>query len=157
MYTMVLMMAATTGGDTASFGLLRGSCHGSCHGASVVVTAPASCMGSTVVSSSCTGTPVSSCTGTPASSCHGSSCHGPSILDRLKAKFQRSSCHGSTSCTGAVVAPACCGGCGVAATSMMTSDCPPASAVVGTAAPVASPAVMPKAEPKKEEPKKKMD
>ena len=167
MYTMVLMMAATTGGDTASFGLLRGSCHGSCHGARVVASAPASsCTGMTVA------TPVSSCTGSTVAA-QNSSCNGPSLMNRLKAKFTRNSCHGNTatasSCTGSTVsAPvASCGGCDVAAPvaiGMVTSDCPPASAVVGgtVVVPATTPAVMPKpepkkVEPKKDEPKKKMD
>ncbi len=173
MYTMVLMMAATSGGDVAAFGLLRGGCHGSsCNGTTVVasschgtVSAPASSCHSTVVASS-------GCTGTVASS----GCTGGSGLFGLKAKLfggrgctgsTVSSCHGSApltvsgSCHGTVMAvPVMSGSCHgtvMAAPVMMSGPvmggCMPTMGSVG--GPMMTPPVnMPVIEPKKEDPKK---
>ena len=152
MYTMVLMMAATTGGDTASFGLLRGSCHGnSCNGAAVV--------------SSCTGiTPVAGCNGGN----QAGNCHGFKLFGKRGGMFnQRRGCHGS-SCNGTIVTPntgtGCTGSFPAYNGTIMTSDCPAPVVVVGSplqvnpaVTPPATPAVMPKADPKKAEPNKKMD
>jgi hypothetical protein len=161
MYTMVLMMAATSGGDVAAFG--RGGCHGSsCTG--TVVTAPVSSCTGTVVSTGCTGTVPATCHGgsglfgirdrfagflggrgcTGSSSCHGtvSSCHGTVITGGCHGTVVGGSCHGSAPVTVAVM-----------------GGCVPAVGVVGgpvTTAPVTMPVVgePKKGEPKKDEPKK---
>ncbi|MDY3553456.1 hypothetical protein R5W24_002558 [Gemmata sp. JC717] len=100
MYSVVLMVAATSGGDMAAFG---GKDKGGCHGE--------------VISAGCTG-----------SSCHGSSCHGGGFLGLRNGGGlfgkHKSGCHGSeyagcTGCTGytpapapvVVAAPAGCTGC----------------------------------------------
>lgn len=93
MYTMVLMMALSTSGDTASFGKKNGCCGG------VVVT---SCHGCTGASAGCTG--YSSCHGCSGSSCHGGREKGGFLGGFLgKKSCHGSSCHGSScygSCTG---------------------------------------------------------
>lgn len=97
MYTMVLMMAATTGGDVAAFGG-RSSCHGGSGCTGTVMTAP-----------------VSSCTGNVASSCHGSSssCHGGGLFGLRSGGGlfgkKGGSCHGSSSCMGSTVSGSCMG------------------------------------------------
>ncbi|MBP3957125.1 hypothetical protein J8F10_17815 [Gemmata sp. G18] len=87
MYSVVLMVAATSGGDMASFG---GKDKAGCHG--------------TVVSAGCTG-----CTGTSAS-CHGGGFLGlrnGGGLFSHKSGCHGSSCHGTpTGCTGYTPAPA---------------------------------------------------
>jgi hypothetical protein len=156
MYTMVMMMAVSSGGDAVAFGRNRG-CDGGCTG-TVVATAPVSygctgstwgagCTGSTWGGSSCTGS--TNCNGgrggflglrnggglfggrgcNGSSSCHGaavSSCHGAVL----------SSCHGATlggSCHGGGVVystPVVSGGCFGSAPAVMTG-CVPTMGVVG--------------------------
>ena len=86
MYTMVLMMAVSSGGDVASFGHHRGGCTG-CTG-TVVVAAPTSCTGM-VAPTGCT--------------CHGAKKGflGLGLHDKLFS--HHSSCHGTV-----VAAPAPC-------------------------------------------------
>ncbi len=98
MYTMVLMMAVTSGGDVSGFGH-RSGCN----------SAPASCHG-TVVATGCTGTVPASCHGAVVSgSCHGHKSGIFGMRDKMKGLFSKSSCHGSSSCHGtAVVAEPCC-------------------------------------------------
>lgn len=134
MYTMLMMMAVSSGGEAPAFGWHKSGCQGDTAGCTgTVVAAPAGCTGSSCQGSSCTGgsgflglkahfakhsCQGSSCTGAavaaPAScqgsSCQGSSCHGGGFLG-LKAHFakHKSSCQGS-SCTGTVVVASCVGG-----------------------------------------------
>jgi len=145
MYTMVMMMAVTSGGDAAAFG--RNSCHGGsgCTGA-VVVAAPAygygGCTGSTY-GGSCYGS--SSCNGSRGGLFSGgflgglcgkkNSCHGGAVV---------SGCYGSGygysgSCHGGVVYGAPMGG----VPPMMVGGCVPTVGTVG--GPVMTPPVnMPK-------------
>jgi len=139
MYTMLMMMAVSSGGEASAFGghkkgcdggsctgtVVAASCQGSsCTGGSGFLGLKAhfakhgSCTGSsctgTVVAASCTGASCTgaSCTGaTVAASCQGSSCTGGSGFLGLKAHFakHKSSCQGS-SCTGTVVVASCVGG-----------------------------------------------
>ncbi len=89
MYTMVLMMAVSTGGDVSSFGFghHRSGCNGAsaCHG--TVVAAPAGCTGHVDASAGCSG------------SCHGAK---KGFLSGLFSHHKKSSCHGAV-----VAAPAC--------------------------------------------------
>jgi hypothetical protein len=128
MYTMVLMMALSTSGDTASFGKKNGCCGG------VVVT---SCHGCTGVSAGCTG--YTTCHGCY-SSCHGS-CHGKSGF--LGGFLGKKSCHGS-SCHGSSCYGSCTG---------ITTGCWGSAGCYGTvvtpAAPAAPATPMPKETPKK--------
>ncbi len=82
MYSVVLMVAATSGGDMASFG---GKDKAGCHG--TVATAPAGCTGST--------------------SCHGGGFLGLRDGDGLLKHKAKAGCHGTApaGCTG-TVAPA---------------------------------------------------
>ena len=168
MYTMLMMMAVTSGGEASAFGGRNKGCDGnSCTGAVVV----ASCQGSSCTGgsgflglkahfakkgcdgSSCQG---SSCTGTVvAASCTGSSCTGATVVGSCTG----SSCQGS-SCTGGS------GFLGLKAhfakhkSSCQGSSCTgtvvvaPASCVGGVVAPAAAVAMPAKEMPKKEEPKK---
>ncbi len=90
MYTMVLMMAVSTGGDVSSFGFghHRSGCNGAsaCHG--TVVAAPAGCTGHVDASAGCSG------------SCHGAK---KGFLGGLFGHHKKSSCHGAA----VVAAPAC--------------------------------------------------
>jgi hypothetical protein len=81
MYTMLMMMAVTSGGEASAFGGRNKGCDGS------------SCQGAVV-----------------AASCQGSSCDGGNGFLGLKAHFakHKSSCQGS-SCTGTTVAASCTG------------------------------------------------
>ena len=90
MYSVVLMMALTSGGEAVDFGGRRCSgCSGTCHG--TVVVNSCSCSGSCSGSCSCRGGLLSRLF-SRGHGCHG--CHG---------------CHGAVSCSGAAV---CSGGCG---------------------------------------------
>ena len=159
MYTMVLMMAVTSGGEVSSFGHRNKGCNGdgaSCQGV-VAVAAPAGCNGSyaAVDNGSCQGGGKSrggflglrnksgrkggnSCQGGDSI---GGACYGNAYNGGVY--------NGGGSCHGGVVAAPDCGG------------CPP---VVYGAAPVTGgttpPVIMPKVEdpkvlPKKEDPKLK--
>lgn len=103
MYTMVLMMAMSGSGDTASFGWHRGGCHGnSCHGVAV-----ATCC-APVAQACCA--PVA-----PACGCHGGghgflggrghSCHGGGFLGH-----RSHGCHGmANNCCAPVASCGCTG------------------------------------------------
>lgn len=158
MYTMVLMMAASSAGESPDFFRRGGSCTGS-----TVAAAPAGCTGTVMAAPT-------GCSGTSAS------CHGGSGFLGLRAKLFGGghSCHGTVSapamsgCHGTVFAPAmssgCTGGTGgtVSAPAMMMSDpvgCAPSMGTVmmpGT--PVVTPPVtmpeVPKKDPKDTDPKK---
>jgi len=99
MYSLLLMTALATGGDTASFGGRFGGCTGSaCYGSTA-----SSCSGCSGYAYGCSG--YSSCSG-----CTG--CCGGGLFSGLRAHFAKhSSCHGS--CTGsACYGSSCCGGYG---------------------------------------------
>lgn len=130
MYTMVLMMAVTSGGDVSGFGHRNKGCNGdaaSCHGA-VVAAAPIGCTGYA---------PVDNC------SCQGGGKSRGGFLG-LRNKSGRkggdNSCNGG-SCHGAIVVAPDCGG------------CPP---VVYGAAPVTGGTTPPVIMPKVEDPKPKL-
>ena len=140
MYTMVLMMAVTSGGEVSSFGHRNKGCNGdvaSCHGA-VVVAAPAGCNGSyaTVGYADAAG-----CNG-------GGACHGAKkgFLGGLFGHH-----HKKSSCHGAVVAAPDCGGC-APVVAPDCGGCPPvvAAPVTGGTTP---PVIMPKVEDPKPKPK----
>jgi hypothetical protein len=100
MYSVVLMMAMTSGVDVPVDGLLhKGSCSGSsCYGG-YSGTCYGGCYGSTY--GSCYG----SCYGS--SACSGSSCHGG---HKMFGGMFGGHHHSSSCCGGAAYAPACCGG-----------------------------------------------
>ena len=134
MYTMLMMMAVSSGGEASAFGGHRGGCNGnSCTGAVVVASCQGnSCSGGRVgflgglchkkdngscqgTVASCTGVvvaPVSSCTGVVVDNC---GCQGSGRGGFLRSHFHKNSCNGGScqgsSCTGAViVAPTSCTG-----------------------------------------------
>ncbi len=149
MYTMVMMMAATSGGDAVAFGGRNRGCDGGCHGAAVVATAPAGCTGSGF-GAGCTGTVVGSCHG-------GTSCTGGSGFLGLRGKLFggrgcTGSCHGTTvtaSCHGGAVVGGCHGGVvtGGCHGGVVVTGCVPTVGTVGGGV-----VTMPMTQPKKDEP-----
>ena len=103
MYSVVLMMAMTSGGDVPVDGLLHrgGGCSGSCSGSMASCGCASSCYGG----GACYG-------GGYGGGCSGSSCHGGHhMLGGGGGLFggHRNSCHGGSSCSGSY-AGACYGG-----------------------------------------------
>ena len=148
MYTMVLMMAVTSGGEVSSFGHRnkdKGCNGGDAAGCSgYVVAAPAGCNGMVAPTG---------CTGVDAGSCHGKS-KGGFLGLRGKRDRKGDGCNGGTACYGGT--PYNSGSChgGVAAPDC--GGCPPvygAPVVGGTTPPVIMPKEDPK--PKVEDPKPK--
>lgn len=102
MYSVVLMMALSGGGDAVDFGH-RKACHG-CSGAVV-------CTGAVVVHG-CTG---SACHGRVGHGCHGAvachgGCHGGGLFSKHRARCH--GCSGSYGCTGVVCTGGGCYGTG---------------------------------------------
>jgi hypothetical protein len=145
MYSMVMMMAVASSGDTASFGgLMKGGCSGnSCHGA---MAAPASCHGGGLMSKiKAHFASKHSCHGSTSSGCHGAAAAAPVV--HAAPVMTEASCCGSSAPVMASSMPVMMGG--------MVSDGCALPAMVG--APVVMPAATmeaPKTMPKAEEPKK---
>jgi uncharacterized protein (TIGR03000 family) len=115
MYSVVLLMALTSGSEAVDFGRhAKGGCTGSCTG--VVVSG--GCTG-TIVSGGCTGVAYGGCTGVAYGGCTGSCTggHGHGLFSRLHNRHN--GCNGG-GCTGViisggcngVISGGCTGGCG---------------------------------------------
>ncbi len=139
MYSMVLMMALTTGGEAPAFGhgeVVYSSCCGGCCGGTVVESSCCGgCCGGTVVTSSCCG----GCCGW--SSCCGGCCGGGhKLFSGFGGWFKHKhsccgGCCGGSSCCGGccggtVISSGCCGGCcGGTVVAPVTPAAPPAKIV----------------------------
>ena len=135
MYTMVLMMAVTSGGDVSGFGHKKSGCTG----------AEVACHGGAVAHHGCTGAAPAACHGTAV----GSSCHGGEkggflgLRGKLFGSRDKSSCHGNT-CHGTPVVTNCC-------PPVATTGC--TGGVMHMHPATTPPVVMPKSEDPKPKPK----
>ena len=134
MYTMVLMMAVTSGGDVSGFGHRNKGCNGN----------DAACHGTVVAHHGCTGAAPAACHGTAvSSSCHGEKSGFLGLREKVRGHFSKSSCHGNT-CHG---------------TPAVTNCCPPVASTGCTGGVIhmhpatTPPVVMPKTEDPKPKPK----
>lgn len=138
MYTMVLMMAVTSGGEVSGFGHRNKGCNGG-----AVATGCSGYVAVAPMDNCCMPAPTG-CTGmVDSGSCHGGAKKGflgLGMHDRLFGHRNKNSCHGGSSCLGSmpIAMPECCppGAVGMPGMQPMTPT------------PAPPPKAMPKTEPK---------